>query len=342
MSAQERDRPTERIAADAGFDDGVGKLATKLIDAAIDADAVHPEADRTDRGRFDGATADIPDAAHAAAVYTAARIRDIPTRPGEVAAAADADEDRVSRYHSRIVDVIPHTVEPEDPFDWVTRVVDDLSGDQEFHDRAAALCESSVAAGEHVGKSVAGFAASVVYAAGRDIDRDVTQTEAADAASVSELTVRNNYRDVLRHADSTPVRGDRDDIEAAVNDVCDRVDGLPSRVRSDAHELLSAVESADFVARVDPSGVAAGVVYVAAVDARFDVSQPEVATIAGVSKATVVNRVRDIRDAVRRQSFADMSYNRLKEVAAENSVDVGQTPARDYLIDRLVESGVDA
>jgi len=341
MSEQEGGRPTERIADDAGFDDGVGTLASKLIDAAIDADAVHPEADRTDRGRFEGTVVDIPAAAYAGAVYTAARIRDIPARPGEVAAVAEADEDRVNRYYSRIVDVIPHTVEPEDPADWVTRVVDNLSGDTEFHDRAAELCEAAVAAGEHVGKSVAGFAASVAYAAARDIDRDVTQADAADAASVSKLTVRNNYRDVLRHADSTPVRGDRDDIEAAVNDVCDRIDGLPSRVRSDAHELLSTVENADFVARVDPGGVAGGVVYVAAVDARFDVSQPEVATVSGVSKATVVNRVRDIRDAVRRQSFTDMSYNRLKEVAADNGVDVGQTPARDYLIDRLVESGVD-
>jgi len=99
------------------------------------------------------------------------------------------------------------------------------------------------------------------------------------------------------------------------------------------------VATGDCVAVGD--GVAAGVVYVAAVDARFDVSQTEVASTAGVSKSTVVNRVNDIRDWRKRRRFEGVNYNELKRLASENDVDVGMTPEREYLVDRLAGAGVE-
>lgn len=301
MSAKKTDGTKNRVkevTEAAGFDNGVAELAAAVIDAAIDEGVVSPEVDREDDGKFDGGVRQVPDASVAASVYTAARIRDIPTKPGEVGRLVDADSDRVARYHRSIVSSIPHTVEPEDPTDWVDRVVDEVVPDDEaFRDRATELCRQAVEAGEHSGKSPSGFAGVVVYAAGLKSDRDIRQSDVADAASVSVPTIRKHYRDVLEYVDDRAVRGNRDDIEAAVNDVCDRVEGLPSRVRADAHELLQKVKDESFVSRVDPVGLAAGVVYTAAAEARFDVSQAEVARTAGVSKATVVNRVTDIREA---------------------------------------------
>jgi len=54
-----------------------------------------------------------------------------------------------------------------------------------------------------------------------------------------------------------------------------------------------------------------------------------------------VNRVNDVRYWRDRAQFDGVAYNDLKQIAAEHDVDVGMTPEREYLIDRLVEAGVD-
>jgi transcription initiation factor TFIIIB Brf1 subunit/transcription initiation factor TFIIB len=334
------------IAERVGFDDSIGDLATQVFTNAVEEGVVTAVVDRDESGRFEGETRNYPAAAYPAAVYAAARIRDIPTKPSEVADAADvdADVDAVGDYYKDMLGALPYTVEPEDPVDWVRRLCDDLDVSPGFETDAVDLCGDAVGANLHNGKAVSGFAAAVVYATSEYRDADVGQDRIAEVADVSPVTIRNQYRDVLELWERAAEPGDPDVIRAAVNDVCDRIDGLPSRVRADVADLAAdAIDAdADFVSNTDPDGVAAGIVYVAAKDARVDVSQTEVADVAGVSKSTVVNRVNDVRDWRRRKDFEAKEYNTLKQIAADHGVDVGQQPERPYLIDRLVEAGVDA
>jgi transcription initiation factor TFIIIB Brf1 subunit/transcription initiation factor TFIIB len=270
-------------------------------------------------------------------------VRDIPTKPGEVANAVDADDDDVGGYYRRILKAIPFTVEPENPTDWVRRLCDAVDADDTFESAAIDLADDAVDAGLHVGKSTSGFAAAVVYATSKHRDAGIEQDDVAQTASVSPTTVRNQYRDVLALREDAVEPGDPDAIHAAITDLCDRIDGLPSGVRADAIEVATAAVDGDagYIRRTDPAGVAAGIVYVAAKDARVDVSQTEVADVAGVSKSTVVNRVNDVRRFRKRLRFDGVGYNDLKALAADAGLDVGQAPGRDYLIDRLVAAGVE-
>jgi len=333
-----------RIANAAGFDDTIGDMAVTCFDHAVDEGAIEEGPERDGAGRFSG-DGQFPAAAFPAAVYAAARVRDIPTKPDDVVAPVEPDvdeDDVVSLYHD-VLSALPYTVEPEDPVDWVRRICDGLNVGPAFETEAVELCSDAVDAGLHVGNSVSGFAAGVVYATSNYRNAGVEQDDVATVANVVVTTVRNQYRDVLALRDDAVEPGDPDAITAAVNDLCDRIDGLPGRARADAHEVVDAAidADADFIDGTDPKGVAAGVVYVAAKDARVDVSQTEVANVANVSKSTVVNRVNDVRYWRDRAQFDGVAYNDLKQIAADHDVDVGMTPEREYLIDRLVEAGVD-
>jgi len=334
-----------RVARDAGFDDTIGDLAVQVFDHAVDDGAIEEGIERDDAGKFSGDDRRFPPASLAGAVYAAARVRDIPTKPGEVAGAfdTDVDGDDVAAYYRAILKAIPFTVEPENPTDWVRRLCDELGVGPAFESDAIDLAGDAVDRALHVGKSTSGFAAAVVYATSKHRNAGVDQDDVAEAASCSPTTVRNQYRDVLALREDAVEPGDPDGIHFAINDLCDRIDGLPSGVRADAIETAKAAIDADagFVERTDPKGVAAGVVYVAAKDGRVDVSQTEVASKANVSKSTVVNRVNDVRDWRKRAAFEGVAYNDLKRLANDHDVDVGATPERDYLVDRLAEAGVE-
>jgi transcription initiation factor TFIIIB Brf1 subunit/transcription initiation factor TFIIB len=339
-----------RIADAAGFDDAIASLAEQVFDHAVDDGSIEQDIERARDGTFDGNATRYPPAVYPAAVYAAARIRDIPTKPGEVAAAySDAperrpDADDVVNNYKRMLSSIPFEVEPEAPDDWVRRICDDLGTSDDFERAAVDLGGDAVDAGLHVGRSTSGFAAAVVYAASVLRDAGIEQSDIVDVAGVSPTTIRNQYRDVVALRGGSVEPGDPDAIDAAVNDLCDRIDGLPGRVRADALELAAdaSEHDAEWVNRTNPKGVAAGVVYVVAKDARVDVSQEEVASTAGVSKSTVVNRVNDVRYWRKRAAFDGISYNRLKALAADHDVDVGPQPSREYLVDRLAEAGVEA
>lgn len=344
-----------RITDAAGFDEAIAGLALQVFEHAVDEGAIEEDVERAGDGTFEGTDRRFPLAVYPAAVYAAARIRDIPTKPDEVARASTKpiepnpalpsapDEDDVAKFYKRMIGAVPFEVELESPVDWVRRLCDDLSVGPAFESEAVDLCGDAVDAGLHIGKATSGFAAAVVYATSTHRNAGVEQDDIADVASVSPTTIRNQYRDVLALRDGSVEPGDPDAIDAAVNDICDRIDGLPGRVRADALELAAAATEHDapWVERTNPKGVAAGVVYVVGKDARVDVSQTEVASTAGVSKSTVVNRVNDVRDWRDRRRFDGVNYNELKRLAAEHDVDVGPQPAREYLVDRLAESGVD-
>ena len=356
-----------RITDAAGFDEAIAGLALQVFEHAVADGAIEKDVERAGDGTFEGNDTRFPPAVYPAAVYAAARIRDIPTKPGEVSHHSEkllnipqtlsfvldgvaqngswkvVSEDDVTNYYKRMLSAIPFEVKPEAPDDWVRRLCDDLNVGPAFESEAVDLCGDAVDAGLHIGKATSGFAAAVVYATSKHRNAGVDQDDIADAASVSPTTIRNQYRDVLALRDGAVEPGDPDAIDAAVNDLCDRIDGLPGRVRADALELAAAASEhdADWVERTDPKGVAAGVVYVTAKDARVDVSQTEVASTANVSKSTVVNRVNDIRDWRKRLKFDGVNYNDLKRLAAEHGVDVGSRPERDYLVDRLADAGVD-
>lgn len=279
-------------------------------------------------------------------VYATARIQGAPVKPREVAGEVPGiDADDVVRDMRRMVGMLPFDVTVEDPVDFVDKYVDALGLSDDFRATARSICGDATDAGLHSGKAPSGFAAAVVYATSDVLDAGVMQSDVCEAADVTEMTVRTQYRDIIDAAhDFESMKPTVEDLPDLVERVADAIDRVPDTVADDARSLAEDIvdERPKFARKTKPKGVAAGVFYVASESNRFDVSMREVADAIGVSKHTVVARVQDVRYWIRRRSFDGVNYNELKRLASENDVDVGQTPEREYLIERLIESGVEA
>lgn len=338
--AEDASRIIRDITEGAGLSDSIGTQAVSIHKQAID-DGFN----RVGDGR------ELP-----AAVYAAARINEVPVKPRALANqyGGRVKADDVVSDMRRLIDRLPFDIpEPEGPKAYVEDYCTELDVSDQFRETALSVCERAVDAGTHSGKSPSGFAAAVVYAVAYLLDAPIRQDDVAEASGVSPVTIRNQYRDIIAVGfdDDVDVTspGDRDAIEDTIDRILDAVDGVPEVVRTDAKAIAANLPDEQWVERTDPKGVAAGVVYVAAKDNRVSLSQDYVGDVAGVSKGTVISRVKDIRAwrgeeaavEARREALGNVSYNRLKELAAENDVDVGATPARDDLIDRLAQAGVD-
>lgn len=322
--------PADRIrglAEDVGLPEAVADFA---------ADQLYPQVDN------DGGYAD---AAVPATLYAAVRIQGEPIRPQEVADATDTvDADRLMKDMRRLVRTLPFDVSVDGvERRYVERIVDDVGATDQLRATALSLCDDAVEAGLSNGKAPSAFAASVVYAASYLLDADVEQKDVAESAGVTTTVIRRHYRDIIDASTDASVTS-HDDLPAIVDDVMNGIDGaVPSVVREDAREMADAIDpDADWVRRCDPKAVAAAVVYVASKRHRVDVTQAEAGDAVGVSRHAVNARSQDVRRWDKKRRLDALTYNRLKELAAEHDVDVGPTPERPDLVDRLFEAGVEA
>jgi transcription initiation factor TFIIB len=86
----------------------------------------------------------------------------------------------------------------------VPRFVSDLDLSDETERRARSLLSTAKEKGIHSGKSPVGLAAAAVYAGALLTNESVTQDDVSDVASISEVTIRNRYHELLEAEDGTP------------------------------------------------------------------------------------------------------------------------------------------
>lgn len=323
MSKTETAEPSERIGRlvqDVGLSQDFADFAESVYDA-VDNDGGYAEAG-------------VP-----AVVYAAVRIKGKPVKPNEIADASGVDRNRLMKDMRRMVSELPFDVSVDGVGRrYVDRYVGELGGEDTFGDTAMTLCENATEAGLHIGRAPSSFAAAVVYAATVVEHADVEQKRVAEVADVTTTIIRRYYREIIDVSDED----NHDDFEAIVDRIIQAIDGnVPETVRDEAFDMANAIDhDADFVRRCKPESVAAGIVYVAARRNRLDVTQAECGDPVGMSRHAVNARSQAIKRWDNRRRIEAFPYNRLKELAAEHGIDVGMTPEREYLIDRLAENGV--
>lgn len=312
--------------------------AVGLDDSTVDfaADSLYPQVNN------DGGYAD---AGVPATVYAAVRIQGEPVKPAEISDVSDVNPDRIMKDMRRMVADLPFDVSVDGvERRYVERYVDELGVGDDFRDVALSLCDDAVDDGLHSGRAPSAFAAAVVYAAAVvGVDDGVEQKDVAEVADVTTTIIRRYYRDIIA-ASGDGAAASHDDIPSIVERVVAGIGGsIPEAVREDAVDMADAIDPDDgWVRRCDPKAIAAAVVYVAAKRHRLDVTQAEAGDPVGMSRHAVNARSQDVKEWDTRRRLEAMNYNPLKELAAEHAVDVGMAPERDYLIDRLVDAGVDA
>jgi transcription initiation factor TFIIB len=137
-----------------------------------------------------------------AALYAAARQAGTPRSLDEIERVSRVDKMELTRTYRYVIRELKLEVEPADPTQYVPRFASDLDLSDEAERQARELLESAKRAAIHSGKSPVGLAAAAVYAAALLTNEKVTQNQVSDVADVSEVTIRNRYKELLEASDA--------------------------------------------------------------------------------------------------------------------------------------------
>lgn len=138
----------------------------------------------------------------AAALYAACRKMKIPITLDEFAIHIGKDKQNkrkeIARCYRLLVRDVGIKVSVADPLDYVDRIMNILKLRPEIQLTAMKLIKEAKEKGLTAGKDPAGFAAAAVYIATLIHGEKRTQKEVAKAASVTEVTIRNRYKEFIR------------------------------------------------------------------------------------------------------------------------------------------------
>ena len=132
----------------------------------------------------------------AASVYGACRCNGLSRSLNDVTDLAHVDESRVTSAYKTLNTELGLPAQPVRPSAFVPRLASELDVPDQIRQRARRLAEDSESTGVTTGVRPSGFAAACLYKAGCEQGRLLTQSEVAEVANVSPVTVRT-HRDVL-------------------------------------------------------------------------------------------------------------------------------------------------
>ncbi|ELZ94492.1 transcription initiation factor TFB [Haloferax mucosum ATCC BAA-1512] len=132
-----------------------------------------------------------------AAVYAAARQAGVPRSLDEVQQVSRVEKMELTRTYRYVSRELNLDIQPADPTQYLPRFVSDLDATDEVERRARTLLRNSERDGLHSGKSPVGLAAAAIYAGALLADEELTQEAVSDVTDISEVTIRNRYRELL-------------------------------------------------------------------------------------------------------------------------------------------------
>jgi transcription initiation factor TFIIB len=172
----------DRMASALGLPENVRETASVIYRRALDEDLLP--------GRSIEGVA-------TAALYAAARQAGTPRSLDEIAAVSRVEKMELTRTYRYVVRELKLEVKPADPESYVPRYASGLDLPDDVERRARELIDAAREAGVLSGKSPVGIAAAAVYAAALLTNEKVTQSEVSEVADVSEVTIRNRYKELL-------------------------------------------------------------------------------------------------------------------------------------------------
>jgi len=177
----------DRMASALGLPESVRETASVIYRRALDEDLLPGRS-------IEGVST--------ASLYAAARQAGTPRSLDEIANVSRVGKDEIARTYRYVVRELSLEIQPADPESYVPRFASDLDLSEEVERRARQLLQNAKAEGVHSGKSPVGLAAAAVYAASLLTNEKVTQSEVSEVASISEVTIRNRYHELLEAEDS--------------------------------------------------------------------------------------------------------------------------------------------
>ena len=133
-----------------------------------------------------------------AALYATCRSAGMPRTLDEIAQISGCAKKEIGRTYRVITHELQLKIPLTDPVSYVPRYVTALKLSGEAQEKAVVLLKQAMKKGLVSGRSPTGVSAAAVYIAGALVGERRTQKEVADVAGVTEVTIRNRYRELKK------------------------------------------------------------------------------------------------------------------------------------------------
>jgi len=133
----------------------------------------------------------------AACIYAACRSYNIPRTLDEIAAASDVPRKEIGRTYRFIIRKLGIKVKPSSPKDYIARFSSILHLSPKAQNEALKILKKADISELTSGRGPAGIAAAALYVAALMNDEKKTQREVADVAGITEVTIRNRYKELI-------------------------------------------------------------------------------------------------------------------------------------------------
>lgn len=133
----------------------------------------------------------------AACIYAACRSYNIPRTLDEIANASDVERKEIGRTYRFIVRKLKIKVTPSSPKDYISRFSSILHLSPRTQNEALKILKKADISELTSGRGPAGIAAAALYVSALMNDEKKTQREVADVAGITEVTIRNRYKELI-------------------------------------------------------------------------------------------------------------------------------------------------
>jgi transcription initiation factor TFIIB len=137
----------------------------------------------------------------AGTLYAACRRHDVPRTLDELSEASGIEKKEIGRTYRFVTRELGITILPSNPADYIARFSSALKLSPETQSRAVEILEHAQKTELTSGRGPTGIAAAALYVSALIHGEKRTQREVADVAGVTEVTIRNRYKELLDKLD---------------------------------------------------------------------------------------------------------------------------------------------
>jgi transcription initiation factor TFIIB len=137
----------------------------------------------------------------AAAVYVACRFTRTPKTLKDIVEFSSLSRGEVSRAYRLLVRTLKIEMPPHDPLGYVSRIAEKAKISGKVQGVAVKILRRAKRKRITMGKDPVGVAAAVLYLACQSQGENATQKEIAEAAGITEVTLRNRKKELVKKLD---------------------------------------------------------------------------------------------------------------------------------------------
>jgi len=173
----------DRVASSLGLPENIKESAALLYRKAVKAELI--------RGR-------LIESVVAAVIYAICRIQGIPRTLDEISRSSGIEKKEIGRAYRFLKTELVLDVPLTDPAQYIPKFATALKLGGKVQEESIKLIRKALKKGLISGRGPTGVAAAALYIASAMLGEKKTQKEVADVAGVTEVTIRNRYRELKK------------------------------------------------------------------------------------------------------------------------------------------------